>query len=154
MKIINTSLFEKLKIRPVDIKEMHFNQIKKVNANTIEYSDLKVGYIVETKENKEKNNAFYMLVDIDTFVKLFDNNHIYFKGNKMMLVQPMPNFSEPDNLTYLNGIGYEKTFPCYDVNSKFDIKNVYMLDCNLSDVETKGDFIKIYDEYMRYIKEL
>lgn len=149
MKIYNTQAFEKLKIRPVDANSLHVENpiaVEKVDARSIGFSDLKFGYIVETNETDSDDNPFYMLIDVNIFVKMMGAFN-----PKLVLLQPD---SKNHDVTYLRLEAYRKDWPCYNGDSKFDIKHVYIINCDPSKVEAKGDFIKIYNKYMQYIKEL
>ena len=147
MKIYNISRFEKLKIRPVDVNSMHV-AVEMVDARSIGFSDLKFGYIVETDETDQDDNPFYMLVDVKTFMKIMDYEDFSFDP-KMVLLQP--DSEEHDDTAYLCSEAYRRYWPCYNGPSKFDIKHVYIINCDPSKVETKDEFIELYYKYMQYI---
>ena len=73
MEIINTSAYEKLKIRAVDVDKLTTQSIYKINPENIKIDDLKTGYFIRTNEIK---NNLYMILDGETILKI-DNHYHY-----------------------------------------------------------------------------
>lgn len=153
MKIYKTDIFEKLKIRSVDIKTLHNetpSHVKMVDAGSIKFSDLKPGYIVKTKEPEQYCNPFYLLLDIGTYEKL--RNRTFNFDYKFVLMQYKS--VDPYDLTYLYANRYMDNFPCHDSDPEYDMDKVYITDCDVSNIKTKKDFIEIYNKYIQYIRML
>ena len=160
MKIYNISLYEKLKIRPVDVNSMQ-NECRKtyievLDAESLDFSDLDIGYIVKTKETDD--NPFYMMVDIEIFLKITGNHPDMYRDEEMMFIQE-------HDFNYLSGSSYMSDFPCCVVtkqhkwNSTYDITKVYIINpvilkpkIKVFDIKTRKDFVEIYDTYIQYIK--
>ena len=154
MKIYKTYIFEKLKIRSVDIKTLHNETpslVKMVDAGSIKFSDLKPGYIVKTKESEQYFNPFYLLLYVGTYEKM--TNKTFDHDYKFILVKHIESV-DPYALTCLYANRYIDNFPCHDSDPEYDMDKVYITDCDVSNIKTKKDFVEIYDAYIQYIRML
>lgn len=162
MKIYDTNIFEKLKIRPVDVNSLKndiaHDSVKMMDADNLGFSDLCVGYFVRTNEAR-RNNPFYMVFDVETFMELGSFLDDYSGSVNTVLVQPEPNKTDY-SLCYLSMENYMNNFPFYErkysysKDSKFDIIKVYITHCDVSNIKTNKDFVEIYNKYMQYIEKL
>lgn len=81
MKIYNTSCFEKLKIRPVDIDKLSIANdilIERLDPNKMKIEDLQQGYICRTNgQPTEECSNIWIYVNSDTLGHLFDEEFEY-----------------------------------------------------------------------------
>lgn len=149
MKIIDTTTYEKLKIRPVDIQSLQ-NEICKISPYNIKMKELKPGWFVETGEN---NDNFYMVVTRDTEMKFIDFRlPEYYLG--ICFMQP----STENNYGFLKlySSSYKALWPIYmnDTSRRFTIKYVYKTNIDTSNMENIKDFTKTFYENLKYIKDI
>ena len=145
MKIYNTSIFEKLKIRSVNINNINYSGIDKIDPKTISITDLEPGYIIKTK--KTNSNPLYMVVDQKTEMEL---NHNPIRHNyRIFFIQPKE-FNEISSLTVES---YEETWPHHKWSDSCDVCAVYLVKQthNILSIHTFDEFIKIYNEYIKII---
>ena len=149
MKIIYTSTYEKLKIRPVDIQSLQ-NETRKISPYNIKMQDLKPGWFVKTKEDVD---CFYMVVTRDTEMKFID-----FQLPEYYLDIC---FMQPDTENYygfqmLYSDSYKTSWPIYknDTSHRMTIECVYKTNIGTSNMENIKDFTKTFYENLKYIKDI
>lgn len=144
MKIYNTNLFEKLKIRPVNVGEMIMLSEEDPYKMTI--NDLKPGYFARTMERRDDLYMFVHKETIMQFSKDYDNSNDY-----LVLIQPYENKYK---FTTLLLFSYKNNFPMYDTDeSKYDLKKIYITDLDTSKIHTMKDFKLYFEKYKSIINK-
>ena len=146
MKIYNTSCFEKLKIRPVNIHDLEIDLIdagsvfkhRKLSSTELESLDvdnIKDGWIFTT--------SYFVWIKINRdlcleFFKLYQ----YYSSDA--IVRPCPGTNS--GLSFLAFDSYHGHFPVH-TNEEYTIQSVYETDINISNVSKPNDIIEVYEKY-------
>lgn len=152
MEIINTSAFEKLKIRSVDVKQLKNNstdKIIKIKARDISIVDLKSGFFVKTCE---PYGYLYMILDKETERKIntfFDVSYY----NDLILVQPFDSRVSRVNFDFMSLCKYSETWPNHINTEMYDITDVYITGFDTSLINSNNDFLLYFDKYRKKIKK-
>lgn len=139
MKTLDFSLYEKLKIRPVNVNDI--NTIEWIDPNSISIGDLRPGYICRTAE-RHSNIRLYLdpeqLVNIygkdgypydcGAFVKPVDNDP-YIKVSCVLL-------------KYFCG-----SWPVEPISTEFSVSDVWKTSFDVSVIKTKDDVIDFFNKY-------
>ena len=140
----NTNLFEKLKIRPVNVDEMML--ISEEDPYKMTINDLKPGYFARTMKRRDN---LYMFVHNETIIQF--GKECDFSNDYLVLIQPYDNIYE---YTTLSLVSYRYSFPMYDTDgSKYDIKNIYITDLDTSKIHTIKDFKLYFEKYKSMINK-
>ena len=125
MKIYNTSCFEKLKIRSVDVNKMHFDNIivKRLDPELIQLQDIKTGYLCRTSEQPtECLSNIWIWADINMLMRLFKTEVFEEDVSYGGLVTPdTENWS---GITYLYDEDYRQNYPM-SYNNKYNILDIW-----------------------------
>ena len=138
MKIYNIAKFEKLKIRPVDIKTMNglpsAFSYRELDLNSIDkIESLAYGSIIRTRENR-----IYIYVEISLVKKLVPT----YSYNCDAFIRPKSDYS--DNISFLSADAYKGTWPECHGFPIFDVLNVYESNFNLFEFDTPEDFCRFF----------
>lgn len=152
MKIIDTTTYEKLKIRPVDIQSLQ-NGICKTSPYNIKMQDLKPGWFVKTKEGDEN---FYMVVTRNTEMKFIDFQLPEFPEYYLDICFMQPSTENNYGFLKLYSSSYKALWPIYknDSSNKFTIEYVYKTNIDTSNMKNIKDFTKTFYENLKYIKDI
>lgn len=151
MKIYNTSFYEKLKIRPVDINSLDdvdeddFGKLTFVHLDPEEMklSDLRLGDIVKTELN-----SHYIMMSIATANTI----GVPRKDAQYAYVLVRPDRYSRNGVSYLELNGFVKFFPSHDTHDVFNITDVWRSGADTSRFKTGYD---VYDFFTKYnIKNL
>lgn len=148
MEIINTSAYEKLKIRAVDVDKLTTQSIYKINHENIKIDDLKTGYFIRTNEIK---NNLYMILDGETILKIDKNFYCHPSDkNELRFVQPYR-----DSYTILVASTYRKHWPESDIyNIAYSVNCVYATNFDISKIHDSDSFRFYFDYYESKINKL
>lgn len=148
MKIINTSAYEKLKIRPVDIKNMssQISEVTFVNPKDIGLEEMRPGYFIKTNETK---NSLYMTINSETMRKCMGHDRIVPRYLDIIFVQPDRSIM----LATLQIASYKSTWPEHCFNTDFDVKAVFKTNADTSVINTQSDFVNLFDKYTTIIRD-
>ena len=146
MKIYDTQAFEKLKIRPVNIRELETNLIDDVNgfkyrklSNTelesLDVDNIKDGWIFTT--------SYFVWIKINRKLCL-EFFTLYKYHSSDAIVRPCPGTNS--GLSFLAFDSYHGHFPVH-TGEEFTIQSVYETDINISNVSKPNDIIEIYKKY-------
>ena len=142
MKIINT-LFEKLKIRPVDVRDLKFDlMVEKIadsDMKKMNIKDVMDGDILVTKDGR-----VWVKVDAE-HAKLFFHHGLGL--NYGVFIRPSGDMSNRRKLTYMSLESYEDTFPRYYYENRlYDIIEVYTTNIDISEFESQEKFIEFFNK--------
>ena len=150
MKIYNINLFEKLKIRPVNVGKLMMLSEEDPYKMTI--NDLKPGYFARTMERRDN---LYMFVHKETIMQFGEDSLNSYLDDYLVLIQPYENIYE---FTTLSLFSYKDNFPMYDTYDtdelKYDIKKIYITDLDTSKIHTIKDFKLYFEKYESIINKL
>ena len=148
MKIINTSTYEKLKIRAVDVKNMSDNtlDITYVEPKDIRLDELRPGYFIKTSET---GNSLYMVINSETMRKCMGHDHIVPRYLDIIFVQPDRSIM----LGTLHSASYKNTWPEHYFNADFDVEAVFKTNADTSVINTQSDFVNLFDKYTTIIRD-
>lgn len=144
MRIINTSAFEKLKIRPVKVNSLEFGIGDAIPAKDISISDLKPGYICQTMADADEYDPNVMLyVDYDTVKNLFPN-YPFVCG--AFLCPYVKAYNKTRSAAYLEIDSYAGTWPKYNKYSELTVVRGWIL----PEVPIINSFDDLFDLYNKY----
>lgn len=148
MEIINTSSFEKLKIRTVDVDKLTTQSIYKINPENIKIDDLKTGYFIRTNEI-EKN--LYMILDCETILKIDKDFYCHPSDkNELRFVQPYSN-----SYIILVTSAYRRHWPESGMyNYAYSVYCVYVTDFDISKIHDSDNFKFYFDSYASKINKI
>lgn len=146
MKIIDTTTYEKLKIRQVDIQSL----ICKTSPYNIKMQDLEPGWFVKTEEDDDN---FYMVVTRDTEMKFID---FQLPEYYLDICFMRPNTENNYSFLKLYSNNYKTSWPIYknDTSHKLTIEYVYKTNIDISNMKNFKDFTKTFYENLKYIKDI
>lgn len=147
MKIYNISLYEKLKIRPVDINSLDdvdedgFGKLVFVHLDpeAMKLSDLSLGDIVKTELN-----SYYIMVSKATANTI---GVLHKDDQYVEYILLRPNSNSRNGVSYLTLKGFVKFFPLHDKHDSFNITDVWRSGADTSRFKTGYD---IYDFFTKY----
>ena len=146
MKTLNFSLYEKLKIRSVDVHGLTYELGEPIPADQISMSDLKPGYICKTNEkyNEFKSNII-LYVDYDTVKKLFPSYPYHCDS----FIHPRPYaVSKLYAASYICIDFYDKSWPKYNMCSESELNIKYVWRAPETPVlNSIDDLFDFYDKY-------
>lgn len=138
-KIYNTSCFEKLKIRPVNVRNMTQPDIEPFTYEYIDPYDLDVddldnGWIVRTLSYE--HNIWIV----------FDEDHMRVMLNGVYR-HNVPALLRPDRLTTVSFLDlgtYYRTWPKSDMHPKYDITGVWKTNIDIDNLKDEKSFLEFY----------
>ena len=140
MIVHNIDIFEKLKIRAVDIKNISAgNGFIRIDPNSITLDDLRPGYVMKAKNKKQ-----YLFMTMDQLEKIFGTVYDY----------DTPAFVRPDNHTYSGAsyialTRYKLFFPEHKTPD-FDITDIWDTGVDTSDISSVDMLCEFFDNYKIY----
>ena len=148
MEIINTSAFEKLKIRAVDVNKLATQLIYKINPENIKIDDLKTGYFIRTNEIK---NNLYIILDYETILKIDKDFYCHPSAkNELRFVQPCD-----DNYIIFVASTYRNHWPKLGTyNTEYSVNCVYETNFDISKIHDSDNFRFYFDTYVSKINKL
>lgn len=145
MQILNTSTYEKLKIRTVDPSELV--SFIHVDPYKISIDDLRSGYILKTYLGAAGHHFdnVYILVETDIARKLV----AYLKSSEIttdyVILRPS---RVNDRIIYWDDIErYLNTWPKCLGNDKFNVTDVWKTDLDITTFKSDTDIAKFFNKY-------
>lgn len=163
MKIHNTSCFEKLKIRPVNVADLsiEYSFLRPGSNNPHDYIcrehkiEIKPGYIVETDSTGTINEPnIWMYFDCDIFTTLIApaaNNSSY-KADPDLRLGGFIRYKKTSSygFSFLRMTSYTDNWPYHKNKDEFNIVRIFPTNINTSKFITTNDFIDFYLEHKLY----
>ena len=142
MQILNTSTYEKLKIKPVNVVDMKIEHLCEwVDPKRINLYDLKAGDICRTYEKAtEYNPNVWVVFEPDDMNRLFGKRYRHVCGG---FVRPR----EEGYASYNLMESYYNTWPKYKTVCGFDIVDVWKTDYDISHISSAYDLVDFYKEH-------
>lgn len=142
MKIIDTSTYEKLKIRPVNVSDLHESGLICVSADKLSISDLRPGFACKTTDNEENEPDIFIYLNVERVRKLFPTYPEKFDA----LVRPRKSVYYGYRGTYLGIYSYEGSWPKHPRFNELDIVCVYEI-MEEPDINSFDELVEFYNKY-------
>ena len=147
MKIYNTSCFEKLKIRPVDVNKLSTNNfiVRRVEPSSIKYRDIEIGTICRMNEEKTTSSSnIWVCVGVDKM-------NLFFNGSFNCGGFVTPTTENEVGLDRILISEYEAHWPYHILEHDFNIADVWLTTNefykDLYAVESVQEFVFFYNKY-------
>lgn len=154
MKIINTSCFEKLKIRPVKPSDLKSDKLEmnKLDLKRLSFDDLVPGYIVKTRFGWLGDNVdnIYIVAD-DEYVKELMNNKALITNYDVVFMRAD---LERKCVMFKYVDEYVNLFPRSSSRYENDIVAVYETNLDFKKLNTEKSIVNLYKKYnLNYLYE-
>ena len=140
-KIYNTSCFEKLKIRPVNVRNMAQPDIEPftyeyINPYDLDVDDLDNGWIVRTSIPGRGISNIWIVFDED-HMRLIRNGAYRFN---------VPSLLRPDRMTiaFLNLGVYYRTWPEMNGFPQYNVTGVWKTNIDINNLKNEKSFLEFY----------
>lgn len=152
MKIYNTSCFEKLKIRPVDVNKLISDNIivRRLDPEDIKLDDIKEGYLCRTSEQPtERLSNIWIRVDNNTLKRLFKTD-VFEEEDVSYGGFVTPDADSWSGITYLYDEDYRQKYPM-SYNNKYNILDIWETSddfiCDFILIENEDQFVDFFKKY-------
>ena len=161
MKIYNTSCFEKLKIRPINVNDIRMpfskESLKKlwIDPKTISISDIMPGYMVRTGYEIRENDVpniwiFFDHQHIMKFCKDMDYIIDYFNENEVKGVFLRSKPTIESNFSFMTIESFMETWPKNHNRNDMTITDVWKTDINIDEICTLDSLLAFYKKHNLY----
>lgn len=147
MKIYNTSCFEKLKIRPVNIHDLEtdligagngftYRKLSSTELESLDVDNIKDGWIFTTL------HFVWIKINRNLCIEFFNTGYSHYSSGAIV----RPCLGTSSGLSFLAFDTYHGNFPI-NANGNYTIQSVYETNINISIVSKPNDNIEIYEKY-------
>lgn len=145
MKIIDTSSFEKLKIRPVNVNDI--NRFVHVNPRTITLDEIHPGYILKTRRGWHgyPYDNIFMFFETARVKSIID--HLKYIAIRTDYVILRPDRDSTPRIHYNSIYGYLVEWPKYHGSTNLDVTDVWITHFDVNKINSEQDILDIYNKY-------